>query len=73
MPARKKILIAYIDPALGSMLLQAMAGVMFAAMIMGRRILAAPLRWLQAIRGAVLVLAMYARVFVSEAFRRDEK
>jgi hypothetical protein len=73
MPARKQILIAYIDPALGSMLLQAMAGVLFAAMIMGRRILAAPLRWLQAIQGAVLVLAMYARVFVSEAFRRDEK
>ncbi len=40
------LLFAYIDPALGSMLLQAMAGVIFAALVMGRRILLAPLHWL---------------------------
>ena len=73
MPARKQILIAYIDPALGSMLLQAVAGGIFAAMKIGRRVLAAPLRWLRGIAGAVLVLAMFGRVFVSEALRRDEK
>lgn len=37
------MLFAYIDSALGSMLLQAMAGIIFAAIVMGRRILAAPL------------------------------
>jgi hypothetical protein len=73
MPARKQILLAYIDPALGSMLLQAVAGTIFAAMIMGRRVLAAPLRLLHGIAGAVLVLMTYGRVFVSEAIRRDEK
>ncbi len=40
------MLLAYIDSALGSMLLQAMAGVIFAAIVMGRRILAAPLAWI---------------------------
>jgi hypothetical protein len=40
------MLIAYIDTALGSMLLQAMAGMIFAAMVMGRRVLAAPLAWM---------------------------
>jgi len=40
------MIFAYIDLALGSMLLQAMAGVIFAAMLMGRRILAAPLSWI---------------------------
>jgi hypothetical protein len=40
------MLIAYIDTALGSMLLQAMAGMIFAAMVMGRRILAIPLAWM---------------------------
>ena len=40
------MLFAYIDTALGSMLLQAMAGVIFAAVVMGRRILAAPLAWI---------------------------
>jgi len=39
------MLFAYIDSALGSMLLQAMAGIIFAAIVMGRRILAAPLAW----------------------------
>jgi hypothetical protein len=39
------MLFAYIDTALGSMLLQAMAGVVFAAIVMGRRILATPLAW----------------------------
>jgi hypothetical protein len=41
------MLLAYIDSALGSMLLQAMAGMIFAAVVMGRRVLAAPLAWLQ--------------------------
>ena len=40
------MLFAYIDTALGSMLIQAMAGIIFAAVVMGRRILAAPLAWL---------------------------
>jgi len=40
------MLLAYIDTALGSMLLQAMAGMIFAAIVMGRRILAAPLAWM---------------------------
>ena len=40
------MILAYIDLAFGSMLLQAMAGVIFAAMVMGRRILAAPLAWI---------------------------
>ena len=40
------MLFAYIDTALGSMLLQAMAGMILAAMVMGRRILAAPLAWI---------------------------
>ena len=39
------ILIAYIDVALGSMLLQALAGTVLAGMLMGRRIFAAPLKW----------------------------
>jgi len=41
------MLFAYIDPALGSMLLQGMAGMILAGMIMGRRILALPLAWFQ--------------------------
>ena len=40
------MLLAYIDAALGSMLLQAMAGMIFAAIVMGRRVLAAPLAWM---------------------------
>ncbi len=40
------MLFAYIDTVLGSMLLQAMAGMIFAAVVMGRRILAAPLAWM---------------------------
>lgn len=40
------MIFAYIDLALGSMLLQAMAGVIFAAMVMGRRMLVAPLSWI---------------------------
>jgi hypothetical protein len=40
------MILAYIDTALGSMLLQAMAGILFAAIVMGRRILAAPLAWI---------------------------
>lgn len=36
------MLFAYIDPALGSMLLQAMAGAIFAALVMGRKIFVAP-------------------------------
>jgi hypothetical protein len=39
------MILAYIDMALGSMLLQAMAGVVFAAIVMGRRVLTAPLAW----------------------------
>ena len=46
------MLFAYIDLSLGSMLLQAMAGVIFAAVVMGRRILAAPLEWLHLKRRA---------------------
>ena len=41
------MLFSYIDSALGSMLLQAMAGMIFAGMVMGRRILAVPLAWFQ--------------------------
>ena len=40
------MIFAYIDPALGSMLLQAIAGVMIAMVVMGRRILLKPLEWL---------------------------
>ena len=43
---KKMMLLAYIDMALGSMLLQAMAGMVIAAMVMGRRLLAAPLAWI---------------------------
>jgi hypothetical protein len=39
------MLFAYIDAALGSMLLQAMAGMVFAAIVMGRRVIAAPFAW----------------------------
>lgn len=39
------MLIAYIDLALGSMLIQAMAGIVLAGMVMGRRFLAAPFAW----------------------------
>lgn len=39
------MLIAYIDLALGSMLIQAMAGVILAGIVMGRRFLAAPFAW----------------------------
>jgi hypothetical protein len=48
---RNTMLFAYIDTALGSMLLQGMAGMILAGMIMGRRILAVPLAWFQS-RGA---------------------
>jgi hypothetical protein len=41
------MLFAYIDTALGSMLLQGVAGMILAGMIMGRRILAVPLAWFQ--------------------------
>lgn len=41
------MLFAYIDLALGSMLLQGMAGMVLAAMIMGRRFLALPFAWFQ--------------------------
>ena len=40
------MLFAYIDPALGSMILQALAGIFIAMVVMGRRILVAPLKWL---------------------------
>jgi hypothetical protein len=46
------MLFAYIDPALGSMLLQGLAGMILAGLIMGRRILAFPLTWFQS-RGAM--------------------
>jgi hypothetical protein len=41
------MLFAYIDSVLGSMLLQGMAGMILAGMVMGRRILAVPLAWFQ--------------------------
>jgi hypothetical protein len=40
------MILAYIDAALGSMLLQALAGMILAGIVMGRRIIAAPLAWL---------------------------
>ncbi len=40
------MLFAYIDRALGSMLLQAMAGAIFAALVMGRKIFVAPFAWI---------------------------
>jgi len=40
------ILIAYIDAALGSMLLQALAGTVLTGLLMGRRFLMAPFAWL---------------------------
>lgn len=46
------ILIAYIDAALGSMVLQALAGTVFAGLVMGRRLLMAPLAWLGSRRSA---------------------
>ena len=52
MPARKLILTAYIDPSLGSMLLQAMAGIFFATLVMGRRLFLAPLELLRLRRSA---------------------
>jgi hypothetical protein len=47
MPAKKLILTAYIDPSLGSMLLQAMASIFLAALVMGRRLFLTPLEWLR--------------------------
>lgn len=41
------MMFAYIDIALGSMLLQATAGMVLAGMVMGRRLLAAPLAWIK--------------------------
>jgi hypothetical protein len=41
------MLFAYIDPALGSMMLQAVAGLVLAGVVMGRRILVAPFAWLR--------------------------
>jgi hypothetical protein len=67
------MLFAYIDPALGSMLLQAAAGVILAAVVMGRRVLATPLRWLNTIAGAVLILAMLGRIVAAEMFNREPK
>ena len=52
MPVRKLILTAYIDPSLGSMLLQAMAGILLAALVMGRRLFVVPLEWLHLRRRA---------------------
>ena len=49
------MLFAYIDTALGSMLLQAMAGMIFAAMVIGRRVLAAPLAWMSSKNSAEAV------------------
>ncbi len=40
------ILIAYIDVALGSMALQAFAGMVIAGLVMGRRFLTSPFTWL---------------------------
>ena len=48
------MLFAYIDLALGSMLLQGMAGMILAGVIMGRRILTAPFAWFQS-RGSMPV------------------
>jgi hypothetical protein len=39
------MIFAYIDVALGSMILQAMAGMVLAGVVMGRRALLAPLAW----------------------------
>jgi hypothetical protein len=49
------MILAYIDTALGSMLLQAMAGMIFAAVVFGRRILAAPLAWMSSKNSAETV------------------
>jgi hypothetical protein len=40
------MLVAYIDAALGSMLLQAMGGMILAGIVMGRRIFAVPFAWM---------------------------
>lgn len=40
------MLVAYIDPAIGSMLLQAIAAIGLAGAVVFRRILLAPLAWL---------------------------
>jgi hypothetical protein len=39
------MLFGYIDVALGSMVLQAMAGMVLAGIVMGRRMIFAPLAW----------------------------
>jgi hypothetical protein len=46
------MLLAYIDAALGSMLLQALVGTFLAGMLMWRRVFAAPLVWLGLVRRA---------------------
>jgi hypothetical protein len=46
------MLFAYIDAAVGSMLLQAVAGMFFAVILMGRRVLLAPCEWLRLNRPA---------------------
>jgi hypothetical protein len=46
------ILIAYIDVALGSMALQAFAGIVIGALVMGRRFLMSPFAWLGLRRSA---------------------
>jgi hypothetical protein len=67
------MLFAYIDPALGSMLLQAVAGVIVAAMVIGRRFLMAPIGWLSAMASAVALLMFYARVVIDEIYHRVRK
>jgi len=41
------MLFAYIDIALGSMLIQAMAGMVLAGIVMGRQLLTASLTWIR--------------------------
>jgi hypothetical protein len=43
---KESTLLAYIDPAVGSMLLQSLGALALAAMVMGRRLLLVPLEWL---------------------------
>jgi hypothetical protein len=45
-------LIAYLDVALGSMALQAVAGMFIAGLVMGRRFLMSPFSWLGSRRSA---------------------
>jgi hypothetical protein len=43
---KESTLLAYIDPAVGSMLLQSLGALALAAMVMGRRLFLIPLEWL---------------------------